>query len=269
VVQATQPWISTSGIDRGAVWYSAINDELSNTSVGIVCLTHENKNKPWILFEAGALAKGVPGNRVCTFLVDLTPADLESPLSQFNHTTPDRDGMWNLAVTLNNSVATPLDGKILQQVFDTNWYIFENRFTQLLVEFPQNAVPEVRSNDSILVELLESSRGISQRLRKVEEKVVDNIPTPRRPSPAQRGINISAKFAGGGDEIPMEKSFSTGMEIAFQLKKDGIDKLGIHQKLISLGYGNRAIREIFEILEMLGDISDKPDDDSDDFDEKL
>ena len=69
VIQATQPWISTRGIDRGALWFSSINDELKDTTVGIVCLTHENKNKPWILFEAGALAKGLANSRVCTFLV--------------------------------------------------------------------------------------------------------------------------------------------------------------------------------------------------------
>lgn len=173
VVQATQPWISTSGIDRGAVWYSAINEELNNTSVGIVCLTHENKNKPWILFEAGALAKGLADSRVCTFLVDLSPGDLEPPLSQFNHTTPDRVGMWNLARTLNNSVTTPLDAKILEQVFDINYPRFESDFKKILEDFPLDEKPVERTSDSILSELLEASRSMAQRVRNIEARVND------------------------------------------------------------------------------------------------
>ena len=93
VLQATQPWISARDIDRGAIWFSEIGNQLQDCTVGIICITQENKNKPWILFEAGALAKGLTSSRVCTLLVDLTPADLQNPLAQFNHTNNDRDGM--------------------------------------------------------------------------------------------------------------------------------------------------------------------------------
>ena len=170
VIQATQPWISTRGIDRGALWFSSINDELKDTTVGIVCLTHENKNKPWILFEAGALAKGLANSRVCTFLVDLEPKDLQDPLAQFNHTFPTKDGVWSLVVTLNNNIATPLDQGILEQVFETNWPLFNEKFTALLVQHPQEGVVEIRTNDSMLEEILESTRGLAHRLRVIEAR---------------------------------------------------------------------------------------------------
>ena len=57
VIQAVDPYLSLN-IDKGDVWLSSINDSLADTSVGIICLTKENLNKPWVLFEAGALAKG-------------------------------------------------------------------------------------------------------------------------------------------------------------------------------------------------------------------
>lgn len=88
VLQASRPWLSTRDIDRGALWFSEIHDQLRDTSVGIICLTQENKERPWILFESGALAKGLSSNRVCTFLIDLKPSDLQDPLAQFNHTSP-------------------------------------------------------------------------------------------------------------------------------------------------------------------------------------
>jgi len=58
VMQAIDPWMSDRDIDRGALWFSQIAETLSDTTNGIVVLTSENINKPWILFEAGALAKG-------------------------------------------------------------------------------------------------------------------------------------------------------------------------------------------------------------------
>ena len=78
VIQAINPWISVHDIERGSLWFSEITNQLADTSIGIICLTKENKNKPWIpVFEAGALAKGLTSNRVCTLLVDLNGSDLE------------------------------------------------------------------------------------------------------------------------------------------------------------------------------------------------
>jgi hypothetical protein len=43
VIQAARPWISTRDLDRGSLWFGEINDQLKDTSVGIICLTQENK----------------------------------------------------------------------------------------------------------------------------------------------------------------------------------------------------------------------------------
>jgi hypothetical protein len=172
VIQATRPWISTRDIDRGALWFSEISDQLKDTTVGIVCLTQENKNRPWILFEAGALAKGLSSNRVCTFLVDLKPADLEDPLAQFNHTLPDKDGIWALVRTLNTCLsADGLDERILEQIFTTYWQQFEDRFKHLLKQFPPTEKTEPRSEKNLLAEILENTRVLSHRIRSIEGRI--------------------------------------------------------------------------------------------------
>ena len=169
VLQATRPWISTRDIDRGSLWFSEINDQLKDTSVGIVCLTRENRNRPWILFEAGALAKGLSSNRVCTLLVDLRPADLEDPLAQFNHTSPERESMWSLVQTLNNCLGSNgLDEQILAQVFSTYWKQFEIRFKETLKNNATTGKVEPRSEKTLLAEILENTRTLNQRLRKIE-----------------------------------------------------------------------------------------------------
>jgi hypothetical protein len=174
VVQASRPWISTRGIGRGAVWFSEINNELKDTTVGIICLTHQNKSSPWILFEAGALAKGLTTTKVCTFLVDLMPTDIQDPLAQFNHTLPNKEGMMSLAATLNSALENPLDGVTLTSVFEAFWPQFEKDFQLLLDENPQEVKVEVRTENSMLTEILESTRGLSQRIRAIEDRESTN-----------------------------------------------------------------------------------------------
>jgi hypothetical protein len=84
VIQAVKPWMSAIDIDRGARWSSDIAVELSDTSFGILCITPENLNAPWIHFEAGALSKTLEKSLVCPYLLELEPTDLKGPLVQFN-----------------------------------------------------------------------------------------------------------------------------------------------------------------------------------------
>ena len=155
VIQAVDPWMSSKDIDRGTLWFSEVNDQLQNTSIGIICLTQENKVKPWILFEAGALAKGLSESRVCTFLIDLEPTDIGAPLSQFNHTSPTQDSLWGLIVTLNNSLKEKgLKEKILDQVFNTYWPQFYSEFQKIITDTPAVETVEKRTDDDILLEIL-------------------------------------------------------------------------------------------------------------------
>lgn len=169
VIQASKPWISTRDIDRGAIWFSEISDKLKDTSVGVVCLTQENKNKPWILFETGALAKGLTTNRVCTFLIDLEPSDLQDPLAQFNHTKPDRNSVWELSRTINDSLGDKaLDERILEQVFETYWPQFESGFKEALEQNPPGETVPPRPENEILDEILQNTRSLNHRVRGLE-----------------------------------------------------------------------------------------------------
>lgn len=182
VIQASQPWISTRDIDRGAIWFSEINDKLKDVSVGVVCLTHENKGKPWILFETGALAKGLSTNRVCTFLIDLNPEDLQDPLAQFNHTTPNEHSVWELVRTINVClVDKALDERILKQVFDTYWPQFNEKFQLVLEQNPPEENTPPRSEQDILSEILNNTRSLSNRIRKVENIINNSHSTMSMP----------------------------------------------------------------------------------------
>lgn len=152
------------------MWFNEISDQLANTSVGIVCLTADNKDKPWILFESGALAKGLSINKVCTLLIDLKPSDLDAPLSQFNHTTPDQESMKSLLISINKELGdNALDDRILDQVFDTYWPNFEEQFAQIEQEKPTKSTDRpVRSSEDLLEEILYTTRTMDKRIRSLE-----------------------------------------------------------------------------------------------------
>lgn len=173
VIQAVSPWMSSKDIDRGALWFSEITNQLSNTEIGILCLTKENCIKPWILFEAGALAKGISTNRVCTLLIDLQSTDVENPLAQFNHTMPNKNGIWELVRTINLSLKDKsLKENVLEKVFETYWPQFENKSNDILTEFPIDKKIEIRSESDILTEVLSSIRSLDRRINQINNDKV-------------------------------------------------------------------------------------------------
>src|SRR5680860_1889992 len=74
IIQSAEPWISLD-IEKGKRWNSEISASLEQSKVGIFCMTEKNLNSPWILFEAGAVAKS-RDSYVCTFLMKLNPTDI-------------------------------------------------------------------------------------------------------------------------------------------------------------------------------------------------
>jgi hypothetical protein len=221
VIQASQPWISTRDIDRGAIWFSEINEKLKDTSIGIICLTQDNKNKPWILFETGALAKGLTTNRVCTFLIDLEPSDLRDPLAQFNHTTPNRNSLWELVKTINSCLNEKiLDERILTQVFDTYWPKFDNDFKKALMDIPATEVIAPRTEQDLLTEILNNTRGLSKRVNQLESMISNSeirkqLNIPRIPNEDDFALLNKSIARGASDSELLDIVHNLGLPASF------------------------------------------------------
>jgi len=95
-------FVSSEDIHKGEMWRDAVAKELEESNFGIICATKENAEKPWLLFESGALSKK-DKSYVCTFLLDLTNDDiLKSPLSAFNSTKFEKDDIFKLVKTIKD-----------------------------------------------------------------------------------------------------------------------------------------------------------------------
>jgi hypothetical protein len=163
IVQYVKPWMSHEDIQAGAKWTPEINDQLSQTKFGIICLTPENQHKPWLAFEAGALAKTVDDAFVVPYLIDMDRSDVKGPLAQFQAVSLDEEGTFGLVKSINkvpdNDDALPKE--TLENIFKRAWPELKEVFENL----PDADAPiqKPRETDEILREVLELVRDISRR----------------------------------------------------------------------------------------------------------
>lgn len=97
VIQSLKPWMSSTDIGAGARWSERVAEALAETKIGILCVTPNNQHEPWLLFEAGAIAKTLDDTFVCPYLIQMRPADLsQGPLTQFQAKLANREGTFEL-----------------------------------------------------------------------------------------------------------------------------------------------------------------------------
>jgi len=166
IIQVAEPWISVD-IEKGKRWNTEISDKLENSKVGIFCITKDNLNSPWILFEAGAISKS-KDSFVCTFLVDVNPTDLTGPLSLFQATKFKKDDVFKLLSTINQSISKA-GGKSLtidnlKALFEIFYPKLEEKINQTLEsnESTKNNESEIRTERELLEESVAILRQIKQ-----------------------------------------------------------------------------------------------------------
>jgi TIR domain-containing protein len=168
VIQGVKTWFSPEHIEKGAIWSSEINDALS-TSVGVLCVTQENKNAPWVLFEAGGLSKGLTKARVCPLLIDLEPKDLQPPLSTFQLTLVNREDVEKLLGTINAADKdAALDKDRLRKSFNRLWPEFESELNKIREAHKTSRKAPERSEKELIAEILDIVRALQRTSERAE-----------------------------------------------------------------------------------------------------
>ena len=168
VIQSIVPYVSSEDIDKGARWSTDIAKELEDSRYGIVCVTKENLNAPWVNFEAGALSKIIEKSFVTPFLFDLKRSDVQGPLLQFQSTVFEKDDILKLLKSINNRSLEPekLTDEKLAKAFEVWWPQLGENLKALKGADDEPAKAPGKTKDKtpeILEELLELSRT-QQRL---------------------------------------------------------------------------------------------------------
>jgi hypothetical protein len=161
--------MSASDVEAGARWNERIQHQLNESRFGILCVTHENINSPWLLFEAGALAKTIEGNFVCPYLIGLEPVDLpQGPLSQFQAKRACRSETRDLLLSINQALGEQrLEQGRVDRGFDRWWPDLETALASLPVGI--NGERQRRPVDEVVEEVLLLVRGLDRRDRERQE----------------------------------------------------------------------------------------------------
>jgi hypothetical protein len=171
VIQAIDPYVSSEDIDKGTRWASDIASELDLSTFGILCITKENLEAPWVNFEAGALSKSLDKSRVCPILLDIKRSEVQGPLLQFQSTLVEQEDFFKLVSSLNSSLKSgSLDEARLRKSFDNWWISLVDKVNEIIkVDSKVEKKNSTEHKSEILEELLDLARSQQKLLRNPEE----------------------------------------------------------------------------------------------------
>ncbi len=175
VLHYVEPWLSQADIEAGQRWAEQVAKELETSNFGVLAVTRENVASPWVLFEAGALAKSMQGSRVIPLLLDLEVRDVAGPLAQFQAKKAERTGLLEVIQSLNQAAPHPVPDDRVEQLFNALWPELEKKIAA--IPKPSAQAKHGRSQNEILEELVTSVRSLDSRLR----EVADDGPRGMRP----------------------------------------------------------------------------------------
>lgn len=151
VLQFARTWMSAESIEFGTSWNNEIRKELKETNFGIILVTRENYDAPWLMFEAGALSKDMEVSRVVPLIADpdMKIENLTGPLTQLQAATVfSKQNLLRLFKDINSaSNSNQLNPDRLQRCFDLQWQGIEKKYKS--IEPADGEVPKVDSDDML------------------------------------------------------------------------------------------------------------------------
>lgn len=132
-IQSVEVFFSSEDIEKGDNWQIKLSNELHDTNYGIVCLTPENIDAPWIHFEAGALSKMLD-SKVMVLAMNINFADIKGPLKAFQATKFENNDIFKLLKTINGLQEKPLGEEKLKNSFEAFWPQFQAKIEKIKKE---------------------------------------------------------------------------------------------------------------------------------------
>jgi hypothetical protein len=180
VIQSLVPYVSSEDIDKGARWSTDIAKELEDSTFGILCVTRDNLNAPWLTFEAGALSKTMDKAFVSPFLFDIKRSEVDGPILQFQSTILEKEDIKKLLNTLNKACADEkLSDERLKKAFDVWYPKLEEELYKIKpsskAESPSPKESTKTTTNEILEEILELSRINQKLLRSPDGRYIKEL----------------------------------------------------------------------------------------------
>ena len=186
VIQTVRPFVS-SDTSKGARWHDVVARELEDSNFGVLCITSENVYRPWLNFEAGALSKSIQKSHVSPLLIDIKPADITGPLTQFQATNYSYTDVFRLVKSMNSALESPVGDVAIERIFRAMWPQLSEPIDRAIKETAGTGNPTMpsRTVEEMLTELLDLAR--------MQQKTLADI----LPQPGASGSFSSKRGAHG------------------------------------------------------------------------
>lgn len=194
IIQSIDVFYSPEDIEKGENWDSKISAELSECNYGIVCLTSENTNAPWINFEAGAIAKTLE-SRVSALMVDIKTSEIQGPLKRYQATKLEKEDMWQLISDINKVTDTPLISDVLESTFNAIW---DSMYGAIKNDI-ENYKPPKKAGVGINDEKIKSTEAVEEILQLVRKQNV-LLGSPEQLLPPEYFQMIQKRYGAGKEE---------------------------------------------------------------------
>lgn len=153
ILQGVTCWVSSEDIAKGTLWQTSIHDQLRDSKFALLCLTPENLESRWVLFEAGALYKGLSENMVAPVVLDLEKGDVPSPLGALQTTELKQPDMTRLVRDLAQAGSLPVTDVQITQLVSAFWDQLEGQIMAIPPIEDATKQPQ-RSTDDKIDEIL-------------------------------------------------------------------------------------------------------------------
>jgi hypothetical protein len=174
VIEWLDPCRPEDDLRNGARWSDKAAEIRDSCLFGLVCLTRENLDDPWLLFEAGALSHSMQRGRVAAFLVGLNATEVSGPLSQFPMMRFEKEGVERLLHAMNEiSETSKLDYLRLSERFEQLWPQLENAIKDIAGEVsgPRTDEQGAGSARVLLDEIQDLAKAQSRALSSIEQRL--------------------------------------------------------------------------------------------------
>ena len=188
ILPGNDVYLSNQEIRSGERWVANIGKGLEDSSYGLLFVNPSNKDAPWILFEAGALAKSFSSSNVVPVLTNITDSDLStSPLSQFQNRKLSKDDISTLILDINAACERPIPPERVLRSFEAFWSDSWNRIEKYIQESEKQAVSPKSDTAS--------------QIRNLQDAVSEVLKILRAPQSSPAAIQPARLMTGGGAPI--------------------------------------------------------------------
>jgi hypothetical protein len=196
------PFFSDRDIKAGTLWMDELFSALQTSGYGIVCISPEQKDSPWVLFESGALSKAVTSHRVLPLMVGVESTELAPPLSNFQHKPFSKEGLEDVLESLFAVSDFPNN---VRDVVQERFRRFSEEMTDPIDRIKRKAreerkgappPPPERPLVKLLKEMQAQMGDLSGRVQKLADQNVAPIAPPVPPiavTPAPSTVIITAQ----------------------------------------------------------------------------